>query len=134
MPLALLIVGVLLLTTVIKGNYNEVASLLSEELTGSKGFLVWVGALLIIGVVGKAANAPLTARAFTALIIVVFLLANSGVFTKFEQAVSSASAAPADETKVGSAATASSAAVASGGSSGGDAVGTAVGVASSLLK
>lgn len=87
MPFALLIVGVLLVTSGVRNTYADLFTLVKGDLTGSGSFLHWALAILIIGAVGYVDELKPFSRAFMALLIVVLFLSNGGFFAKFNQQV-----------------------------------------------
>jgi hypothetical protein len=96
MPIALVIIGIVLAVTAFRGTYGDLGNLVIGDLTGGKdSFLVWLAAIVIVGMAGYIPKAETPARAFLALIILAMLLSNSGVFAKFVSAVQSAQAQPA---------------------------------------
>lgn len=92
MPVLFIALGVLMLATAIKGNYQQVAAQVDSDVTGSGGFFVWIGAIVLIGGVGRAARLEGTAKMLIGLIIVVYLVSQQGIFSKAAQAVSNARA------------------------------------------
>lgn len=101
MPLALLFIGILAVIVAIKGNYAQVAQQLTSDFSGSAGFIPWVAAIVIIAIVGKAANVPNASKMFIALIILVYLFANSssgsGIWSQIQSALQNVSAPAASD-------------------------------------
>jgi hypothetical protein len=123
MPVALLILGFLAIMTALKGNTSQVISTVTGDLTGSGSFLLWIGSIIFIAVAGKIMNIPRASKLFIGLIVLVYFISNSGVFTQLETAfanVSAPSPTPAvpvnaDNTTTAPAATAPSTSPATGG-------------------
>lgn len=75
--LVLIVAGVR--NRVTQGN-QSLASLLKDDFTGNNPFWKWLLAIFLIGAVGYIPNLRPISRAFMALVIVVFLLSNKGLF------------------------------------------------------
>jgi len=117
LPLLFLIVGVLFLITAIKGNQDQLATQIEKDFTGAGSFFVWIGAILLIGVVGAAIGMPKAAKALIALMVVVFIVAQKGLFSNLQNAITNTSAPPASSSAdVGAASNISSASSGSSGS------------------
>jgi hypothetical protein len=84
MPLALLLIGLLLITTGIKGNVPKLGAQLEADLLGTggnAGFLTWFGALFILGCLGYVPVLQKPARMLMVLIIVVMVFrSDTGIF------------------------------------------------------
>lgn len=94
MPIALLIVGIVLVVAAFRGTYGDLGKLIIGDLTGTPNFLVWVAVLMIIGILGYIPKFQNASRAFIALLLLVLFVANGGFFDKFKQAVTGAKASP----------------------------------------
>lgn len=92
MVIALLIVGILLTTSGIRGTEGQLASQFASDMTGTDGFIVWLGALLVIGLIGFVPGLQRPSRYLLALIILVIVLRNGGVFTNLVAAFAQADA------------------------------------------
>lgn len=95
MPLVLLILAAMVIVVGLKGNFSAVAHQLDVDLLGEPSangtpagasFLLWIGAILFIAVVGKILNIPTASKLFMVLILCVYLVSNAGVFAQFDQA------------------------------------------------
>ena len=102
---------VLFLITAVRGNQGAVA--LQQDILGTSsasgapgsasatttssgsGFMIWVGAIILFGVIGRVMNLDKTFVAFIYLIVAVFLLKQQGIFDQFTQALQSVVAPPA---------------------------------------
>ncbi|ATS92584.1 hypothetical protein GC1_00016 [Gluconobacter phage GC1] len=86
MPVALLIIGALMVIVALNGNEHKLAAQLKTDFSGSPSFLTWVGALLILGFIGYIPGMQKPSTLFMTLCILVFVLKNGGVFDKLEEA------------------------------------------------
>jgi hypothetical protein len=88
MPFAFLIVGTVF---VIAGVRNTVSgdkgliALLKSDFTGNDNFLFWMLSILVIGAIGYSKDLQPLSRTFMALVVIVLLLSNGGVFNKLNQ-------------------------------------------------
>ena len=92
MPIAVLVVGALLLVTVWRGNTTEVFSQIETDVVGSDGqagFALWAGAILFLAAAGAILNLEKTAKLFIMLVLAVFAIKQNGLFTKAESALAS---------------------------------------------
>jgi type III secretory pathway component EscV len=92
MPVLLIAIAIIFIVTAIKGNQGAVAQQINSDITGSGGFFVWVGAILLIALIGRMANIPQASKMLVVLIIGVYLISKNGVFSKLSAALSTASA------------------------------------------
>ena len=99
MAVAILIIGALLMITVVKGNTGQVAAQVEQDLLGSNGqtsFLLWIGAIIFLAVVGAVLHIPRASKLFIALVIAVFVLKQNGLWSNALSAFSQVQApAPA---------------------------------------
>lgn len=82
MPLALVFIGGALLVSAIRGTQGTLFSLLSQDI---KGYLKWAAAIVAVGLLGYIPDFEGPARALLALVLIVIVLANKGLFTKIQQ-------------------------------------------------
>jgi hypothetical protein len=88
-----------------RGNQDDVATQLAKDFTGSGNFIIWVGIIILLAAIGRVLKIPLSMKLLISLIIVVYLVKQDGIFTKFEQGLSAgASPAPTSRAAVGSSA------------------------------
>lgn len=80
MPFLLLAVGAVLLASALQGTVSDLATQLKSDFSGSNSFLYWIAAIGIVGMIGYVPTLERPARAFLALVILAFLLANGGGF------------------------------------------------------
>lgn len=71
---------------VVDGN-PSLASLLKDDFSGTVPFWKWLLAILLIGAIGYIPNLAPISRGFMALVIIVFLLSNKGVFARLQTAL-----------------------------------------------
>lgn len=90
MPLALLIVGIIIAVTAFRNTYRDVGTLVVGDLTGAGNFLVWIGAIVIVGAAGYIEPLKYPSRLFLGLIILAMFLSNKGVFAQFTSALQGA--------------------------------------------
>lgn len=82
MPLAFVLIGTLLVITAYQNTFGQFSQQLLKDFSGQGSFFYWIAAVLIIGFIGyiKAFEKP--SRLFIGLLILVFFLANKGVFAQ----------------------------------------------------
>jgi hypothetical protein len=92
MPFALIIVGVLLVVSSVRGTVSDNANgtpglitLVKGDFTGANNFSYWLISLLILGALGYIDALKPLSRVFMVLVIVVLFLSNGGFFAKFNQ-------------------------------------------------
>lgn len=78
MPFALIIVGVVLLITSVRGTLtggsNSLVSLLQSDFTGSNNFVYWLVAILVLGGIGYIPKLKPVSIAMLTLVIIVLVL------------------------------------------------------------
>lgn len=92
MPFAIIAIGLMLFFVAINGTYKQFGAQLYKDLfgsSGSVGFIYWVLAIVIVGMLGYIPGLQKPANAFLGLIVLGVLLANQGLFAKFEDAITS---------------------------------------------
>jgi hypothetical protein len=108
MPFALLIVGLALLVTAIRGTTSAFFTLVKGDFTGTGNFIYWIVAILVIGAVGYVKKLqPVSDMMLALVLIVLFLKSGTGFFDKFTQQIANPVAvnAPASSSSSTSAAT-----------------------------
>jgi hypothetical protein len=90
MPFALLAIGLLLVITAYNNTQEVLSRQLKADFSGNTGFIYWIAAIVIVGSIGYIRPLQSVSRAFLALILIVIFLTNSGVFSKFNQALAGA--------------------------------------------
>lgn len=87
MPYALIIAGIVLTVAGVRNTQGTLFSLLKNDFTGSNSFIWWSLSIIGIGSLGYVADLRKLANAFLALVLIVLLLANRGVFQQFVNAL-----------------------------------------------
>lgn len=86
MPILFGLFGLILIVAGARGRVNSgspsLVSLVKDDFTGTNPFWKWMLAILLIGAVGYIPNLRPISRGFMALVIVLFLLSNQGLFTQ----------------------------------------------------
>lgn len=90
MIVGLLIVGVLLISSGLKGTEHELGQQLAGDMLGTQGFIGWIAAIAVIGGLGYIPTLETPSRYLLALLLVVIVLRNGGVFQQAQQAIQSA--------------------------------------------
>lgn len=90
MPYFFITAGILLLIvgTNPSNNMHELATTIENDLTGSGGFGKWLVVIALVGSIGFLPGMSDVSTAFLVLCVIVFILANNGVFAKAEAALS----------------------------------------------
>lgn len=81
--------GILLVVTGTKDTYKALGAQLYSDFAGTGGFMYWILAVGIIGAIGYYSPAQKFSRLFLALLIIVFILANKGLFAQLQQGLAS---------------------------------------------
>jgi hypothetical protein len=92
MPLALVIIGLLMLVVGIRGTQSQFTKLIVGDFTGNNNFIFWMLAIIIVGMIGYVEKLKSISNAFLLLIIVVIFLSHAGFFAQFEAAIKSTTA------------------------------------------
>lgn len=87
MPYVLVIVGIVLTIAGVRNTHHALYSLLSGDFTGNKSFIWWALSILGIGAVGYVPSMRPLSNAFLALLLIVLILSNKGVFQQFTDAL-----------------------------------------------
>jgi di/tricarboxylate transporter len=86
MPFALVVIGVLLFVTAINNTWRQFGAQFYSDMFGPKGgFIYWVAALVVVGLLGYIPQFKKPSDAFMVLIIIGLLLHNGGFFTALQQ-------------------------------------------------
>lgn len=89
MPFALVLVGIVLVIAGARDTASALGTQLKADFTGDNNYTYWVLAFLGAGSVGYVQVLKPLSHMFLALLIIVIILKNGGVFDKFMQALSS---------------------------------------------
>lgn len=102
MPFALLIVGILVIVSAVRGTTAQLGTLVAGDFTGPGNFVYWMLAIIIIGAVGYIPKVQPLSVAFITLLILVLVLARGnpnsaggGFFQKFVSAIGVGTTQPA---------------------------------------
>lgn len=87
MPIALVIVGLIMVITGVKNTHAQFGQALKADFTGPGNFTYWAGSIIIIGSLGYSKTLRPFASSFLVLIFLVFILKNGGVFDKLKEAI-----------------------------------------------
>jgi hypothetical protein len=85
MPFALLIAGIVLTVSGVRGTTGELTQLVKGDFQGDKNFAYWMVSILAIGAIGYIEDFRPLSRMFLVLVVVVLFLSNRGVFASFSQ-------------------------------------------------
>jgi hypothetical protein len=94
MPLLLVAMGVVLLIAAVRGQTTTLFDLLKGDFTGPNNYLIWMGAILGVGMFGYIRSIRPIASAMLVLIVVSMVLSDKGFFTQFAQAFQSTTNPP----------------------------------------
>jgi hypothetical protein len=92
MPFIFLIVGIVFVTSGVRGTSQDLLNLLTNDLKGENNFVYWIISILVIGGLGYVQDLRSFSRALLALVLIVLVLAENkqgsgGLFVEFESAV-----------------------------------------------
>jgi hypothetical protein len=87
MPFVLIIVGVFVFVSAIRGTYTQLAKLLVGDLTGQGSFLYWFVAILVVGAIGYVEPMKKLSDAFLLLLVMVLIIGHKGFFAQFNSAL-----------------------------------------------
>lgn len=102
MPFALIIFGLLLTIAGARGTQSPLFGLLKGDFSGNGSFIWWAASIIGIGAVGYVSDLKKLANTFLALVLIVLILHNGGVFDKFTSALKGTGAVSATPDKVAS--------------------------------
>jgi len=90
MPLLFIFIGVMLIASAINDKTDQLVGLIKGDFTSSNGkesFIVWVLALVILGMLGYVKELKPISNGFIVLVLLVMILSNGAFFDKFTQAL-----------------------------------------------
>jgi hypothetical protein len=97
MPLAILLIGAVLILVAVRNTHGELGQLLSEDLfpaaSGSSGagssvgFFLWLGAIALIGALGFVPALKTPSRLLLAIVLLGLAVKNTGAFANLAAAV-----------------------------------------------
>jgi hypothetical protein len=76
--------GIFFLVAGVRGQSAAALKQLKGDLVGTDSYLVWLGAILLIGAVGYVDELRPISHAFLILVLIVLLLSNGGFFSQLE--------------------------------------------------
>ncbi len=89
MPILFGLFGIILIVAGVRDRVTNgnpsLMSLVKDDFTGNNPFWKWMLAILLIGALGYIPAMRPISRGFMALVIVVFVLSNEGIFTKLQE-------------------------------------------------
>jgi hypothetical protein len=84
MPILAILLGIVAIDLAFRGTEEEFAQQIAKDFEGGD-FWSWLGAIIIVGVVGYYAPARKVSDLFIALIVISLVLRNGNVFSQFFQ-------------------------------------------------
>lgn len=78
----------LVITAAIRNKHKDLFALLKDDFTGNGNFIYWTLAIAVLVIVGYNKTLKPLSDAFLALLIIVLILANKGLFAKFQSEIS----------------------------------------------
>lgn len=93
MPYGIAFFAILLLVSGLRGTEDDLGALLKGDFIGKDTFLPWMAAIIIIGAIGYIPALKKPTDAFLALLLLVLVLANRGVFSQLSSAIDSTTSA-----------------------------------------
>jgi hypothetical protein len=90
---AILLVGLAMVTSGMRGTGHELGAQLQTDMLGKGGFVPWIIAVLTIGSLGFIAPLRTTSRYLIALLAVVLVVRNGGIWQQAQTALTDASTA-----------------------------------------
>jgi len=98
LPYALILFGLLLTIAGARGKQGDLFALLKGDFTGNRSFIWWALSIVGIGALGYVPTTKKLANTFLALVFIVLILSNRGVFAQFISAIKTGpSAEPAND-------------------------------------
>jgi hypothetical protein len=76
--------GIFFVIAGVRAQSANALKLLKGDLIGTDSYLVWIGAILLIGAIGYIDELKPIANSFLVLVVIVLLLSNGGFFTKLQ--------------------------------------------------
>lgn len=82
MPFIIIIIGIFLTVTAVRGKQLELMELVRGDFTGPNNFFSWIVAIAVVGGLGYIKPLKPITDAFLILIIIVMFLSNGGFFDR----------------------------------------------------
>lgn len=77
MPFFLLAIGFIALVAAIRGNQDDLLTVIKSDLTGPNNFFLWIAAVVLIVALGQIKSLRGISDAFLGLVILVIIVANN---------------------------------------------------------
>lgn len=87
MPLALIVIGTIMVLTALRGDPATLGVLIVQDFkgtTGTNGYGAWMFAILVLGALGYVPKLQPISRALMVLVLVVLLVHNQGFFVQLQ--------------------------------------------------
>lgn len=97
MPFVLIIIGSAMVIASARGTQGQLATQLAKDFSGSSGFLTWITALLMLGLLGYVPQLKRFSDGLIFLVLLSFLLSNTGVWSQLSNASTSPPASLAED-------------------------------------
>lgn len=94
MPFALITLGLLMIVTGARNTHAQFGQQVANDVTGPRGFLVWLLAIGSVGALGYIKDLRQFSHYFLALILISMILSNKGFFQKFTEGFNAGPVAP----------------------------------------
>lgn len=88
MPLALIIIGSVLIITGFRNTQGEFGALLASDFSGSGNFFMYILGIAVLGGAGSNKTLQAPSRLLIVLVLLVLLLSNQGFFAQLSAALS----------------------------------------------
>lgn len=87
MPIALIIIGIVMVVTGGRGTYSQFGSQLASEFQGQNSFTYWLIGIIGAGSLGYIPTLQTVSRLLMALIVLSIFLSHKGFFQQFQNAL-----------------------------------------------
>ena len=87
MIFGILLIGIILIDTSLKGTNKELGDQLAADFLGTDGFMLWAGSFVGVGLIGYIPGLQRTSHYLLALLIVVIVVRNQGLFAQAQDAL-----------------------------------------------
>ncbi len=129
----LLAIGLILIASGLKGTNHALGQQVQTDFLGPGGFIAWAGAILAIGAIGYLPGMRTPSRYLLALLVVVAIVRNGGIWSNAQAAITQASSlGPAPSVAIAPGGSAGAGGGGGGGGGGGSAAGGGDGTTDAL--
>ena len=90
MIIGMLLIGLILISSAIKGTEHELGQQLQDDILGTGGFLGWIVAIALLGAIGYIPAFTRASKYLIVLLYIVLLVRNPGVFDAAKQGITQA--------------------------------------------